>query len=193
MQWSGNRAETIMRSPWLGIAGLLLVLSAAAVADIRYKEVVLYQADASVMLDLVEEFQLNQTLSEALDNGVRLVFSTDVRMARERQLVWDKSVMERRFRRSLSYHPLAGLYRVDVLDSDRQRSFATLQAALAFLGEIRELPLIAVADLDPQQSYAVEVQTSLLISELPLPLQTKAYVSADWYFSSKVWEWRFRP
>jgi len=183
-----------MWRPLLLIGCFWLGLQAPAAAEVRHKEVVLYQSEGRVLLDLVEEYQLNETLTEALENGVPLVFETEARVVRERSIIWNAGISEKQLRRRLRYHPLAGLYRVeDVVPAGESRSFATLEAALAWLGENRGIELTRVEELDPERNYVVQVETSLVISALPLPLQTLAHLSPDWHFGSKVWEWRFRP
>lgn len=140
-------------------------------------------------LDVEQKYVLNDTLTEALENGVPLVFKTHVEIAPEGGWFWQKKQLSTDLRYVLRYRPLAAVYEVFPMGSKVKRTFATRVSALSALGEIRNMQLIKADLIGPDQNYYLTMQSELEISALPLPLRPQAYVSIDWHFDSGVHEW----
>ncbi|MGV6827328.1 MAG: DUF4390 domain-containing protein [bacterium] len=174
------------------ITALMLVLG-SVMAEIRHKEVVLYLQEEMISLDLAEEYELNETQLEALQNGVPLVFLTEIRMRRDGAYLWEGYVAEIDLRNKLEYYPLSGLYEVHRLEEDTREAFTSLDAALTSLGLMQGVSIISRTDIDTTPHYMVTVQTNLDVSELPAPLRPAAYVLPRWKLQSKIWEWRLKP
>lgn len=173
---------------------LLLCLSAGLPAsEIKFKGVELYQSEDKIMLDLAQQYTLNETVLEALESSVPITFETRVGMERDDGFFWQRDIADLRLLSELSYHPLASEYQVHKLYNGEKMIFATLSAALEALGLMRSLEIIAVSELDAEAYYMVGIQTQLDIGSLPLPLRPLAYLSPSWHLQSKVWEWRLQP
>ena len=165
----------------------------AQAASISYKAVAIGEQDGWIVLDLLQHYVLGETMLEALENGVPLTFATEIVIDPEDASFW-RSVLGREIvRRQLSFHPLAGEYEVLDLDAGTRRRFATRDAALLALGELKGKKIIRASALDKGRFYRVTIQTANDIGELPLPLRPKAYLSPGWHLSSKVYEWRLQP
>lgn len=149
--------------------------------------------DGRILLDADIGFELNDTVSEALENGVPLTFETHVQLRRAEAWVWEPDVVEHRLRTVLLYRPLSGMYELRNLQGDERLSFATRAAALRTLGNIVAMPVIERSDLDLDQDYLVRIDVKLDIEALPLPMRPMAYLKRDWWVSSDRWEWRLRP
>jgi hypothetical protein len=149
--------------------------------------------DGRILLDADIGFELNDTVSEALENGVPLTFETHVQLRRADAWVWESDVVEHRLRTVLMYRPLSGMYELRNLQGDERLSFATRAAALRTLGNIVAMPVIERSRLDLDQDYLVRIDVKLDIEALPLPMRPMAYLKRDWWVSSDRWEWRLRP
>ena len=160
---------------------------------ISFKQVAIGLEDGVVLLDMVEEYELNETMLEALHSGVPLTFETRLDLARDGAFFWQKDLVKLRIRKVLSYHPLASQYEVHALTEDSRQQFVTLAAALRALGDIRSHKIIAVEKLDPDAYYQVTIRTHLDITELPLPLRPLAYLAPSWHLESRVYEWLLKP
>jgi hypothetical protein len=177
----------------ISLLALLCVFGLAHGSAITFKAVSVGVDDDMVLLDIAEQYELSDNMLEALENGVPLTFVTYINMRRQRNLMWDENMVELEVKNVLRYHPLSSQYRVDHLYTNTQQEFATRDAALRALGEIRDLPLIQEQRLEPGKFYLIDVQTAHKIDALPLPLRPRAYVSPGWHLSSKVWEWQLKP
>ena len=149
--------------------------------------------DGRILLDADIAYALNDTVSEALENGVPLTFETHVQMRRATAWIWEADVVEHRLRTVLRYRPLSGLYELRNLQGDERLAFATRDAALRALGKIIAMPIVERARLNADEEYLVRIGVELDIEALPLPMRPMAYLKRDWSISTEPWEWRLRP
>lgn len=172
-----------------------LCLPLALFADgVEFRRIALTLSDdGRILLDADISYQLNATISEALENGVPLTFETHVQMRRAKAWIWESDVVEHRLRTVLLYRPLSGLYELRNLKGDEHLSFATRDAALRTLGKIVGMPVVERSSLNLDEDYLVQIDVKLDIEALPLPMRPMAYLNRDWWFSSEAWEWRLRP
>lgn len=185
-----------MKTYALIIAFILLTgLPAALLADdVEFRRIALtLNEQGLILLDAEIAYQLNDTVSEALENGVPLTFETHVQMRRSKAWIWEKDVVDHRLRTVLRYRPLSGLYELRNLQGDEGLSFATRDAALGAMGRIVAMPVIERERLDNDKEYLVRVEVGLDIEALPLPMRPLAYLNSDWSISSELWEWRLHP
>ncbi len=177
--------------------GLLAYLPPAAPADeqaVEFRRVVLtLSEDGRILLDAEIDYRLNDTIAEALENGVPLTFETHVQMRRAKAWIWESDVVEHRLRTVLRFRPLSGLYELRNLTGEVKLSFATRAAALRTLGRIVGMPVVEREDLDLEQEYLVRLEVHLDVESLPLPMRPLAYLDSDWSLASEPWEWRLRP
>jgi hypothetical protein len=172
---------------------LSLLGTAALAADFRFATVMLSQVDNNVVLDADIQYALNDTTSEALDNGVPLTFVTHIEVRDADAWIWQGDLVDRRLRSTLRYHPLSGLYQLHQLDSDRIEQFATRAAAIQALGTIRGLALLPTSRLKRGTSYKVRLNTYLDLEALPLPLRPLAVLTPSWHLESDQWERPLTP
>lgn len=192
--WKSGVAEvTVVRTRLLLLLFCIFFALAAQAANISYKAVAIGEEDDWIVLDLLQHYVLSDTMLEALENGVPLTFVTEIVIDPEDAAFWRSALARRVVSRQLSFHPLAGEYEVLDLDAGTRRRFATRDAALLALGDLKGERIIRSSSLDKGRFYRVSIQTSNDIGELPLPLRPKAYLSPGWHLSSKVYEWRLQP
>ena len=149
--------------------------------------------DGVYVLDAQIDYRLSQTAIDALDNGVPLTMEVHVQVRNEHAWIWESDEADYRLRDVIRYQALSGLYEVVSLDTERRRNFVTREAALAALGEISGLKLIAAKRLDPKQSYQVDLKAELDIEALPLPLRPLAYLLPSWKLSTGWLSWHLAP
>jgi Domain of unknown function (DUF4390) len=150
---------------WPSAISLLLALSAQAQPATARLDAAGIQQDR---LDALFVVALSPTMSDALDRGIELSFSLQVRGAR--------LPMPEHAR--LSYQPLSRRY---VLSRHGDlRVFALRDSALRALGGFDGIPLTEV----PTNLSAVEIRLKLDRAELPAPLRLPAYLSAHWRLDS---------
>jgi hypothetical protein len=82
---------------------------------------------------------------------------------------------------------------VSRLPGESGRSYVTREAAIAALGEIKQLQLLNRDRLDPDNPTRCRSSASLDIEELPLPLRPMAYLYPSWKQSSKWTKWPLNP
>jgi len=172
---------------------LLLASGVLSAAEITYKTVVIGEENGQIVIDLLEHYELSDVMIEALENGVPLTFVTEVTLEPEEGGFWRSALLKKRLRRTLRYHPLAESYEVWDSLTEKSRFFATREAALVALGDIKEWVLIPADQLEKKRFYQITVESWHDIGALPLPLRPRAYLSPGWHLSSKVYEWRLQP
>jgi len=176
------------------VAGILLCFGGSiAAAEITYKAVRIGEQDGKILLDIIEHYELSDTMIEALENGVPLTFVTEVMLEPEENHFWESALVRKRLVRKLRFHPLAESYEVWDSLTDKSRFFATREAALVALGDIKDWELIPAERLEKNRFYRVTVESWHDIGSLPLPLRPKAYLTPGWHLGSKVYEWRLQP
>ena len=175
-------------------AGVGIVLTLTAFDSSLAETIEISSADTAVKqetlyLNFIADIRLPEKVQGALDKGVDLFFAADVKIARHRQWLPDKTSVNLEIIRRISFHALTKKYVVSDLTFDRRLSFTNLPGALAALGNYRQIPLIneAIADSSPDARILVRVR--LVRKELPLPLRLKRFFSGTWKLSSSWYAW----
>jgi hypothetical protein len=137
-------------------------------------------------------YDLSPVLSDALHNGVALVFEVQVDIHRVRSWWLDEHVATVTQRYRLEYHALSRLYLVTHLNTGVQQSFFRFSSVLSFLGELEALPLLDASLLDGDSEYEGRLRARLAVDALPLPLRVRAYLSPDWSPVSDWYTWSLR-
>ena len=182
------------KTSWLpGMLALALIWPPAVQAEsgdepfvIRSTKVM--RVDDSYQMSSVIDFDLNDTVLDALHNGVSLTIETQIRLYRERDWMWDKQVssISRRYR--LRYFALSQLYLLTDLEDDSKRSFLTLEAALYNLGHFHTT-LVERHEVLSGQPHYLRMRIFLDIESLPAPLRPLAYMSSRWRLKSNWYQW----
>lgn len=184
--------------PWLlalWALGLFLCLPASAQARDAFliKEVKTRLEEGIFVLDADIEFRFSPEALEALDNGVPLTIVLHFQVRSADAWIWEDSAADLRLHYAVRYKPLSERYEVYRLPGDRGRSFVSREAAIAALGELRGLQVVAAARLDPDTQYQLHMKAELDIEELPLPLRPMAYLRSAWKLGSSWTKWPLTP
>ena len=180
-----------MRATLLGLAALwLAVLNTAQAQGFTVTSMSPKLVDGVYQLDADIQFELNDAVREALENGVAVtvVFEADVQ--RLRTWGWDQTVAELSARYSIEYYALSSRYVLRNLELGLSKSFRSLEGLLSELGAVRNFPLIDAKLLDIGDTYNTRVRARLDIESLPAPLRPLAYLSALWRLNT---DWHEKP
>jgi hypothetical protein len=147
------------------------------------------QGDSYVLsADIV--YQLSEKAKEALQNGVPLFWDIQVKIKQHRDVLWDKTLVDKAIRYRIQYHALLNMYRVKDEGKAEVYNFSTLSAALDLMSAVRDFRVIEKARLAPEKKYLCAVKVNFDREALPLPLRPIAYIDPQWYLSS---DWTLWP
>ena len=142
-----------------------------------------------LMLNARIDYRFSEVASEALDHGVPMTLAVHVQLRPARAWVWTESLSDQRLRYVIRYKPLSEHYVVGRFGATGGHSYVTRSAAIAALGEVRDLPLVRLDELAADTAYEVHLRASLDIEELPLPLKPMAYLLPSWKLSTGWTKW----
>jgi hypothetical protein len=146
-----------------------------------------YELDARLDLRLPEEAR------KAIDAGLTMRLDYEIILTRVRNFMLDATVAELAQKFELSYHALSQRYLVRKLNTGEQQDFGTLQAALDRISEVRGLPVIDAALVDPDRRYNVGVRALVDLNTGSDALRWVLFWTDDWSVKSEWFEWPLRP
>jgi len=162
---------------------------AAPARDFKVEQVTTRLDDGIYVMDANIRYRFSDRALDALDNGVPLTVEVHIQVRGTDDWLWDRSLVDRRLRYRIRYKPLSERYLVSQLPGEKGRTYVSRDAAVAALGEIDGLALLGLARLDPQKDYEVQINASLDLEELPLPLRPVAYLRSAWKQSTGWTKW----
>lgn len=177
------------------ILAALLLLVAVPAAPAGFAVASIHPRAAGKILHVSGNFDLSLTskVEEAIGKGIPLELVFDLRLYRERTLIWDERVSDWNMRRELSFHALSGQYLIGGIDTaptgDRE-SFIGLNEALDELGSLDDVTFPLKAPLRADATYRLDVRVALDIEALPSLLRPVAYTSSDWDLNSGWTTWK---
>lgn len=193
-------SSVVFNTQFLLTAIILLILQLpAAMAGFSTR-----QMDASLNNEALEvtgqlELDLSRKTEEALGKGIPLEVIFELQLNRQRLLMWDERLGSWQFKRKIIFHAMSNQYLISSTmpgAEPSQESFASLQDALAAMGNIENMELklsnaesvisIIHSTSDPLQ---LEIRARLDIESLPSPLRPVAYTSRSWRLNSGWSSW----
>jgi len=179
----------------LGIAAatiLCLCLIGDAIAknnsiEINYLNIVTLEDE--LRLDAEINYQLNERIKEALNNGITMIFQVEVQVKLLRKWRLSKIVSGVTQSHSLKYHALSKQYIWENSETGANDTFPDLNSALIHQGRITAMYIAETTNLKQEGKYIVQIRSRLLTNELPLPLRMKSYFSSAWRMNSGWYEW----
>jgi hypothetical protein len=145
--------------------------------------------DGVYFLNALIDYSLSSEARDALQSGVPLTIRLEVDIAHGRRFWFDNELANLQQRYQLEYHALSERYIVQNVNSGDQESFASLFAALNYLGRIERLPLIDAALVDDSREYDVRLRAVLDVEQFPGPLRLLAFWRRDWSLASEWYRW----
>lgn len=145
--------------------------------------------DQVYRLDAKLGYRFSAEALDALKNGVPLALVLDIEVYQPRRYLWENVLADLKQRYQIQYHALSEKYLLRNQNSGAQATFTNLDDALAWLGDVGEIPIIDAHLLEPGERYMVRVRSRLDIDKLPVPLRLEAYVSSAWWLTSGWYSW----
>jgi len=167
------------------LTGLTLWLAAAApaLADSIAVQRASLQADGSGWnLDARFEFELNNSLEDAVNKGIPLYFTTEFDLTRARWYWFDEQPVSASQTLRLSFQPLTREYRVS--SGGLQLGFASLGDALAVIKHVSSWHVIDRTQVRQGETYTASVRMQLDTALMPKPFQVDAVNNRDWALAS---------
>jgi hypothetical protein len=134
------------------------------------------------------EYPVNPAMRDALHDGVTLIVDLETRIERERRFWFNADVLDLTLRRELDYHAVSDRYLVRDVRSGTQKSFATLEEALADLGGVDNWPVMVEPQLTAG-SYRISVRAGVRRGRLPASLRALMFWTDDWHRVSEWYTW----
>jgi hypothetical protein len=135
------------------------------------------------------DYPMTPAISDALRDGVDLLFDVDARVERARRFWFDSTVVDLTLRRELAYHTVADRYVVRDPDTGDQQSFATLDAALQDLGTVDDWPILVAPQLETGAQYVISVRAGIHRGHLSSSLRALLFWTNDWSRVSNWYTW----
>jgi len=171
---------------------LMSSVPAAGASGISIERAAGRTKEADYLMDARIRYELSDSVIEAVTHGIRLRFNVRVKVKKERNWIWDRTIKSEVLIYRLEYQPLSGNYIVTRLNDSEREQFRDLEEALTYLGNVNDYPLIKQDMLDQGGVYNCYIKSELKVSSLPLPLQPVAYLSPTWNLESLWYEWNIR-
>jgi len=175
------------------LVALCLVVGHSSARETRISAVRTLLADGVYRIGARVDFEFNETLHDALHNGVPLLIELRIEVLRDRRWLWAVLVAELRQRFELQYHALSRRYLVRNYSTGVQRSFSTMSDALEYIGNVYELPLIDANLLEAKQAYSIRMRADLDVESLPTPVRLWAYLGSAWSLKGDWYQWPLQP
>ena len=171
------------------LVALCLVVVQSYARETRISDVRTLLADGVYRIGARVDFEFNETLHDALHNGVPLLIELRIEVLRQRRWFWAELVAELRQRFELQYHALSRRYLVSNYSTGVQRSFSSMNDALEYIGNVYDLPLIDANLLEHRQPYKVRMRADLDVESLPTPVRLWAYLGSAWSLKGDWYQW----
>ncbi len=150
-------------------------------------EITLHNDHYVVSADMV--YQLSKRATAALQSGVPLFWSIQIKLLEHRSILWDKTLLKTEIQYRLQYHALLNSYRVTNESSGETTNFSTLYAALDLMSAIHDFPIAEKSKISLDKNYLCALKIKFDGDLLPLPLRPLAYIDKQWFLSSNWTLW----
>lgn len=134
-------------------------------------------------------FPADDTLRTALLDGATINFDLQAVVEKQRRYWLDATLVDVILRRELTWNAVSQLFVLKEADRGEQRTFATLEEAVAAAGVIEDWPVVVEPQLDPDAIYQIRVRAGYRRGRLPGSLSKVMFWSDGWSRSSKWNEW----
>ena len=171
-----------------------LILAVLAYSPLRVEAIEVTGADMlfekdTIYLNADATIELPENVQAALDKGVDLFFSSNIKIVKDRKFLPDKPSINVEVIRRLGFHALTKKYVVDDLTLGERKSFTSVSNALVYLGRYRKMPLANSTIIKTGPDTHVRMRIKLIHQKLPLPLRLKRFFSSTWRLSSNWYTW----
>jgi hypothetical protein len=142
-----------------------------------------------IMLSARVVYPQSGLLSASLKDGVTLSFDLECVVSRHRRFWLDAEAVSLTRHRELSYHVVSDRYLLRDVDAGKQESVATLEAALARLGQVEEWPIAVDSQLRRDEQWQIGLRAGVRRGHMPDALRALMFWSDAWHRTSDWYTW----
>lgn len=136
---------------------------------------------------------ISESVRRAMAEGVPLSLELDLNIKRVRQLLPNSTIAELTQRYHLQYNAVSARYILKNDNSGQQESLGTLDAALEQLADIKNLPVLDKALIQPDRRYEANLRAKVDFGTVPFTLRLLMFWVSDWHRDSDWYAWTFQP
>lgn len=189
---SPSPARLVLAS-MLGIIATLAPLGAATADTSLALRDVQVVVDADVYeLDARLDIQLPDAARKAVESGLTLRLTYEIVIDRVRRYLPDAEIAALAQQYEVSYHALSQRYLVRNLNTGEQLDFGSLASALDRIRELRGLPVLDAALVEPGLEYEGRTRAVLSLKTAPDALGWLLFWTDDWSAVSEWSTWTLR-
>jgi hypothetical protein len=170
----------------------VLLLSLCAAMPSRAADAILVRSararvDGSVLVFTVRaQFPVDDQMRSALAAGATVNLDVQAVIDRKRRFWFDDRLVDASLQRELSWNALSQRYVLADAGSSKQKTYATLEEALAVAGVVDDWRVDLGSPLDPDETYQVGVRARLRRGHAPSGLReltfwTRYWNRSEWY------------
>lgn len=148
-------------------------------------------AEDGYRLNAAYAFELNHSLEDAIQHGVKLFFTTEVELTRPRWYWYDDRAVSQRQTFRIWYNVLTRQYQVGLVGG-MQQSFATLDDAMILIRRPSRWLIAQRGALKPGETYDVTLRMFMDRERLSKPIQISANTNKQWQLESKDKKFQYR-
>ena len=175
---------------WLLLGCFLAVAGSAQAADkSTVRQAVIRAIPQGYVLDADVDIVLSPTLEDALSRGISLPFLVELELTRPRNWWLDEDIADAVRKLRIYYHLLLRRYVVET--GYTTQTVATLDEALARLGEVSDWQVLERGALKTGKRYDARLRLRLDTANLPKPLSIGAVTSDKWELATPWFVWSF--
>lgn len=201
MSYSPVAAE--LKSPFLARWTLQLLLcviatiggpaGAADESRLTLRDVAVAVDEGVYELDARLDLRLPEAARRAVESGLTLRLNYEIVVDRVRRYMLDAEVAALAQRYEVTYHALSQRWLVRNLNTGEQLDYGSLDSALMRISELRGLPILDTALLEPGPTYQGRIRAVLDLSTAPDAFGWLLFWADDWSAESDWKTWTLRP
>ncbi|HUX74371.1 MAG TPA: DUF4390 domain-containing protein [Steroidobacteraceae bacterium] len=182
----------------LALAGLLQLSAARAFADgleggFEVRSADLELKDGVYHLSARLDLPIGDAVRRGLSDGVPLTLEVDLLVERVRRFLPNADVATLTQRYHLQYNTVSARFILRNDNSGQQQSLPTVEAALAQLSEVRDLPVLDKSLVPPGRRYQANVRAKIDYGSVPLTLRILMFWVSEWHRESSWYTWTLQP
>lgn len=137
------------------------------------------------------DFKLSPIAKEALQKGIVLSWTVLIKVEQE-GFIWDSTLKKLETGFQMQNHILLNMYSVKKTNTETSFMFSTLAAAFNYISKIRDLAIIDVQSIHPDEKYNIAIKVQFNREALPIPLRPLSYFNPQWALSSQRTLWQLQ-
>lgn len=173
----------------LSVVWLLLLPTYIYASNIDFKDFKIVGVPTNYQINTRVEFELNDYLRSALQNGVALNARVQFRLSKHRSWWFNEDTPLLTVSYQLKYHALSRHYLLSRNDTNEHWNFSTLPSAIRKLSELRKYSLPDISASLEDGKYFILAAADMTPSTLNLPLRFKSLFNNKYELASEGILW----